>query len=95
MECTKASGNCYQYASSHNVFEIDGVVFDGMTKSAGLIIKTEAKKLAKSVATFKDLTSQKKNSVFLGFNYILFLSNNSTEQDPQRSFFTSTNGKQL
>ncbi|KAG0738038.1 hypothetical protein G6F16_011760 [Rhizopus arrhizus] len=78
-----------------NVYEMDGIVLDGMTRSVGSIIKTEARKLAESAKTYTDLTGEAKNSVFLGFNSIVDLSNNSTDEGSQCSFFSNEEWQQL
>ncbi|KAG1135842.1 hypothetical protein G6F37_012457 [Rhizopus arrhizus] len=52
------------------VYEMDGIVLDGMTRSVGSIIKTEAIKLAEAAKTYTNLTGEAKNSVFLGFNSV-------------------------
>lgn len=78
-----------------NVYEMNGIVLDGMTRSVGSIIKTEAIKLAESAKTYTDLTGEAKNSVFLGFNSIVDLSNNSTDEGSQCSFFSNEEWQQL
>jgi hypothetical protein len=71
------------------VYEMDGIVLDGMTRSVGSIIKTEAIKLAEAAKTYTNLTGEAKNSVFLGFNSVVDLSNNSIDEDSQCSFFSN------
>ncbi|KAI7865872.1 hypothetical protein BDF14DRAFT_964381 [Spinellus fusiger] len=80
---------------NENVYEMDGIVLGGMTQSVGSIIKTEAKRMAKKAKTYTNLTGEAKNSVFLGFNSIVDLSNNSTDEDSQCSFFLNKEWQQL
>ncbi|KAI9486175.1 MAG: hypothetical protein EXX96DRAFT_592960 [Benjaminiella poitrasii] len=68
-----------------NFFEIDGVILEGMEKSVGSTIKTEAVKLAK----------EEKYSAYLSLNSIVDLSNNSTAPGTQRSFFSGLAWQQL
>ncbi|CAO3697855.1 unnamed protein product [Rhizopus stolonifer] len=78
-----------------DIFEIDGVVLDGMEKSVGSTIKTEAVKLAKAKKTFSNLSEEEKDSVYLSLNSIVDLSNNSTGPGTQRSFFPGSTWQQL
>ncbi|KAI9475676.1 MAG: hypothetical protein EXX96DRAFT_540259 [Benjaminiella poitrasii] len=70
-----------------NFVEIDGVILEGMEKSVGSTIKTEA--------TFSNLSEEGKYSVYLSLNSIIDLSNNSTAPGTQRSFFSGLAWQQL
>ncbi|KAI7890871.1 uncharacterized protein EV154DRAFT_603009 [Mucor mucedo] len=77
-----------------DVFEIDGITL-GTEKSVGSSLKSKAVHLAKNARTFTNLTDEAKNTVFLGLNSIVDLSNNSTDPDSQRSLFSETSWQQL
>ncbi|KAG2211862.1 hypothetical protein INT47_004549 [Mucor saturninus] len=66
-----------------------------MEKSVGSTLKSKAINLAKSARTFSNLTDEAKNTVFLGLNSIVNLSNNSTGPGSQRSLFPESSWQQL
>ncbi|KAI9015754.1 hypothetical protein CLU79DRAFT_342840 [Phycomyces nitens] len=70
-----------------DIFETDSAVLDGMKKSVGLTVKSEAVKLAKAEKTFSELSDKAKDAVYPGLNLIVDLSNNTTASGTQRLFF--------
>jgi hypothetical protein len=92
---TRARAKQPAATEDEDVFEIDGVVLDGMEKSVGSTLKSEAVKLAKAKRTFSDLSEEAKDTVYLGLNSIVDLSNNSTAPGTQRSFFPGSSWQQL
>ncbi|GAA5815533.1 hypothetical protein MFLAVUS_009045 [Mucor flavus] len=59
--------------NDEDVLEIDGVILDGMEKSVGSTLKSEAIKLAKAAGTFSNLSEEAKDTVYLGLNSIIDL----------------------
>lgn len=84
---TRSKSRQLTVIENENVYEMYSIALGDMTRSVGSIIKTEAIKLAKSGKTYTDLTGEAKNSVFLGFNSIVDLSNNSPDEDSMFIFF--------
>lgn len=81
--------------NDEDVLEIDGVILDGMEKSVGSTLKSEAIKLAKAAGTFSNLSEEAKDTVYLGLNSIIDLSNNRNAPDSQRSLFPGSSWQQL
>jgi hypothetical protein len=92
---TRAGAKKHAATEDEDIFEIDGVVLDGMERSVGSTIKTEAVKLAKAKKTFSNLSEEEKDSVFLCLSSIVDLSNNSTAPGTQRSFFPGSAWQKL
>ncbi|KAG0786761.1 hypothetical protein G6F22_007533 [Rhizopus arrhizus] len=92
---TRAGAKKRAATEDENIFEIDGVVLDGMERSVRSTIKTEAVKLAKAKKTFSNLSEEEKDSVFLCLSSIVDLSNNSTAPGTQRSFFPGSAWQKL
>lgn len=92
---TRAGAKKHAATEDEGIFEIDGVVLDGMERSVRSTIKTEAVKLAKAKKTFSNLSEEEKDSVFLCLSSIVDLSNNSTAPGTQRSFFPGSAWQKL
>ncbi|KAI7890861.1 uncharacterized protein EV154DRAFT_510422 [Mucor mucedo] len=82
-------------ARDEDVLEIDGITLNGMEKSVGSTLKSKAIHLAKTARAFSNLTGEAKNTVFLGLNSIVDLSNSYTGPDSQRSLFSESSWQQL
>ncbi|KAI9269735.1 hypothetical protein EDC94DRAFT_380032 [Helicostylum pulchrum] len=70
-------------------------MLDGMKKSVGSTLKSEAVKLTKAARTFSNLSGDAKDTVYLGLNSIIDLSNNHNAPDSQRSLFPGSSWQQL
>ncbi|KAG1461906.1 hypothetical protein G6F46_000676 [Rhizopus delemar] len=92
---TRARAKQPAATEDEDIFEIDGVVLDGMEKSVGSTLKSEAAKSTKAERTFSDLSEEAKDTVYLGLNSIVDLSNNSTAPGTQRSSFPEPSWQQL
>lgn len=77
---TRARAKQPAATEDEDIFEIDGVGLDGVEKSVGSTLKSEAVKLSKAGRTFSNLSEEAKDSIAV-------LSNNSTAPSRQRSFF--------
>ncbi|KAG1141071.1 hypothetical protein G6F37_010772 [Rhizopus arrhizus] len=76
-----------QQEDSLDIYEIDGIILKGCTKSVASVIKANAIKTAMTVKSFDNLTDQQKVGVSLGFSLIVDLSKNDSLCGSQKPLF--------
>ncbi|KAG0179393.1 hypothetical protein DFQ29_002147 [Apophysomyces sp. BC1021] len=77
------------------IFKIDGFILTGIERSAASVIKTEAVNLARTSSSFEDLNDVQNNTVSLGLNSIIDLSNADGSKGSQKSFFNADAWQEL
>ncbi|KAI7861947.1 hypothetical protein BDF14DRAFT_1737405, partial [Spinellus fusiger] len=83
------------YPKNKEIFEIDGLMLQGLKKSAGSMIKQAAVNIVESTSSYTTLSSTQKKTVSLGLNSIVDLSDNSSNDGSQQSLFNEEAWQEL